>query len=118
MYSSLLIALLGRQMKFITSTAIVTDPQHARSSASTPGESASQTASGTPQPSIAPRRAQSGERKSLGGSVKRGSTNTLRFIASVGPEMRYISKRELLRKNTRLVIMELVTFSIFTIAWW
>lgn len=105
-------------MKFITSTAIMTDPQQAGSTASAPGETASQTASGTHRPSTSHRRGQSGDRKSLGGSVKKGGANTLRFIASVGPEMRYISKRELLRKNTRLVIMELVAFSIFTIAWW
>lgn len=122
-YSSLLIALLGRQMKFITTTtAIPTDPQQAGSNVSTPGDTPPHSTSGMPpdqsQNGTSHRRGQSGDRKSLGGSVKRGSTNTLRFIASVGPEMRYISKRELLRKNTRLVIMELATFSVFTIAWW
>lgn len=120
-YSSLLIALLDRQMKFV-STAVVTDPGNSRSTPSTPGEIASQvtpgTASQNAQNAATSKRPSTGDRRSIGGSVKRRSTNTLRFITSVGPEMRYISKRELLRRNTRLVIMELVAFSIFTIAWW
>lgn len=125
-YSSLLIALLGRQMKFISSTSVVTDPQHAQSSVggqtqSTPSEARETRTQNSDQVQQS-RREPSGDRKSMRGSVrgsvKRRSTNTLKFIASVGPEMRYISKRELLRRNTRLVIMELVAFSIFTVAWW
>lgn len=57
-------------------------------------------------------------RKSIGSTVKRGSKSTIKFITSAGPEMKYISKRELLRRNTRLVIFELVAFSIFIVAWW
>jgi hypothetical protein len=109
-------------MKFISSATVVTDPQQVASAVSTPGEASSQIGSvSVPRPSLQGkegRRSSNGDRRSLGGSVKRSSKTTLHFIASVGPEMRYISKRELLRKNTRLVIMELVAFSVFTIAWW
>jgi len=48
---------------------------------------------------------------------KRGSLSSLLKIRSASSEDRYRSKVVVLRRNMRLVVMELVAFSIFTLCW-
>jgi hypothetical protein len=104
-YSSLLLALMGRQLLYVDTITSdwTTQPLHQTS---------------TDSESEATNRRSFSERTSNVFKRTSGATKDLFRRASTGSEIKVLSKRDLLKRNARLIWLEFFSFSFFTLCWW
>lgn len=104
-YSSLLLTLMGKQLLYVDTITSDWTTQ-------------AMTQAGQDSESDATTRRSLTERTSEVLKRTSGVTKDLFRRASHGSDMRVLSKRDLLKRNARLIWLEFFSFSFFTLCWW
>lgn len=113
-YSCLLLSLLSRQMAFVDTLG-----GHGSQTGAPVSERSKEKETEEPDGHEEKGQAQSQSiARKTSATFKHASSSTLKLIRrSSGSDVQYISKRELLRRNSKLVAGELIAYSVFTLAW-